>query len=142
MSGRKPDGSEQTIPVEPTVHVETFATHCTLTWKAGPLAGFLTAVDTIDGVPPAAPVVVDDTSSAGRERCRAPEVDPQETVRYLRVEPKKPWTLFWEQRTWPVVSLSGTPPPALCRRLHLRTTDCDGWADDAVQTLARVVANG
>lgn len=91
MPGRKHNGSEQTVPVEPTVHVETFATHCTLTWRAGPLAGLLTAVDAVDSVPPAAPVVVDDTSSAGRERCRVPEVDPQETVRYLGVrEPVDP----------------------------------------------------
>jgi hypothetical protein len=141
MSGRESTGSDQTISVEPPVHVETFPTHDTLTWKACPLAGFVGHVMDIDGISPTASTVVDDTSTAGRERCRVADLEASETVRYLRVEPDAPWRLSWERRTWPVVSVSGTPPPTLCRRLHQRTTDCDGWPDDAVRTLARVLSD-
>lgn len=138
MTGREPDNSEQTVPVEPPVHVERFPTHCTVTWKAGPLAQFVTALGAVDRVPPTASVVVDDASTAGRERQRVTDVGANETVRYLRVEPDTPWSLSWERRTWPVVSVSGAPPPALCRCLHLRTTDCEEWPDGALETFTRV----
>jgi hypothetical protein len=131
MSG----GSEQTLPVEPPVHVETFATHWTCIWKAGPLAQFLHSIGGIDSLSQTTRAIVDDTVTGGRERHRVTDIEVTETVRYLRLEPETPWTISWERRTWPVVSVSGTPPPVLCRRLHLQTTDCDGWADDVVRTL-------
>jgi hypothetical protein len=139
MSGRG-RGDDRTIPVKPPVHVEAFATHCTMTWKAGPLAGFLTAVRNTDEISPTASVVVDDTSVGGRERCDVTEIDATKTVRYLRVDPDGPWTLSWERRTWPVVSVSGTPTADLCRRVHLRTTDCEGWSENAIERVARVIA--
>jgi len=139
MSGEGPDNGEETVPVEPPVHVEVFPTHQMAMWKADSLTRFRRALDDIDGVGPTAPAVVDDTSTAGREQYRVRDIEPGETVRYLRVEPDTPWTLSWERRTWPVVSVSGTPSPALCRRLHARTTDCDGWSDEAFDTLARAL---
>lgn len=141
MSNTEANSGEQTIPVEPAVHVETFATHCTLTWKAGPLARFITALESVDTIPSTASVVVDDSSIAGRKRCRATALEARESVRYLRVDPDRPWSLSWERRTWPVVSVSGTPPPALCRRVHLRTTDCDVWADNAIEALGRATTD-
>jgi hypothetical protein len=141
MSGGEPGGSERTISVEPPVHVETIPSHDTLTWKACPLAQFLGHVVESDGIPPTASTLVDDTSTGGRERYRVADLEASETVRYLRVEPDAPWQLSWERRTWPVVSVSGTPPATLCRRLHVRTTDCDGWPDDAVRTLAGLLSD-
>jgi hypothetical protein len=132
-------GGDQTIPVEPPVHVETFATHCTVTWKARPLPGFLTAVRNTDEISPTASAVVEDTSVAGRERCDMTEIDTAESVRYLRVDPDAPWTLSWERRTWPVVSVSGTPTADLCRRVHLRTTDCKGWSENAIERVATAI---
>ncbi len=139
MSGRG-RGGDRTIPVEPPVHVEAFTTHCTMTWKAGPLAGFLTAVRNTDEISPTASAVVEDTSVAGRKRCDVTEIDATERVRYLRVDPDAPWTLSWERRTWPVVSVSGTPTADLCRRVHLWTTDCRGWSEDAVERIGRAIA--
>ena len=139
MSDRE-HGSERTIPVEPPVHVETVPTHHTLTWKGGPLAVFLTAVRDTEQIPPTASVLVEDRSVAGRNERRVAEVDASETIRYLRVDPDAPWTLSWERRTWPVVSVSGAPPSELCRHVHRVTTDCDGWSGDAVETLHRVIA--
>ena len=131
--------SEGTIPVEPPVHVETFATHWTVSWKADRLARFLRGVGGIDSLPPTTTAVVEDTATAGREQRQVTDLEARGTVRYVRLDPDTPWTVSWERRTWPVVSASGTPPPALCRRLHQRTTDCDEWADGAVQKLARAL---
>lgn len=131
---------DRTVPVSPPVHVETFATHATVTWKAGSLARFLDGLGSLDSIPPAASTVVDETSTGGRERHPLTGVDASETVQYLRVEPDAPWTLSWERRTWPVVSVSGTPPPALCRGLHVQTTDCEEWSGNAVRTLADAIA--
>ena len=139
MSGRGPDNTEETVPVEPPVHIEVFPTHQMAMWKADSLARFLAALDDLDSVAPTAPIIVDDTSTAGRKRHRVTDLEPGETVRYLRAEPDTPWTLSWERRTWPVVSVSGTPSPVLCRRLHTRTTDCDRWPEETFDTLVRAL---
>ncbi|ERH09970.1 MAG: hypothetical protein J07HX64_01736 [halophilic archaeon J07HX64] len=139
MSGRGPETSEQTVPVEPPVHVEVFPTHYMTMWKADSLAQFLTALGAVDRVPPTASTVVDDSSTVGREQQSVADIEATETVRYLRVEPDTPWTVSWEQRTSPVVSVSGTPPPALCRQLHTRTTDCEEWSDDEVDSLVHAL---
>lgn len=140
MHGGGPD-SEQTVPVEPPVSVELFPTHYTVMWTGGSLARFVGAVADLDTVSTTASVVVDDTATAGRECRRVTDLETAETVRYLRVEPDTSWTVSWERRTQPVVSVSGTPPPALCRRVHRQTTDCEGWSDDAFDTLARVTTD-
>lgn len=131
--------TERTVPVEPPVHVESFPTHCTLTWKAEPLAQFLAAVEGLSEITPTTAVRLNDTSTAGRRVVSLSSVEPAETVRYLRVEPDAAWTLSWDRRTWPVVSLSGTVSVDRCRRMHLATTDCEEWADEAVETLRRAL---
>jgi len=127
------------IPVEPPVHVERYPTHVTLSWQAGPLAGFVAALTAIDGIPGTAPVVVDEGSTTGRHRVRVTDLDASPSVQYVRVDPGTGWTVSWERRTRPVVSVSGDPPPPPCRRLHERTTDCDGWSADAIRRLDRVL---
>jgi len=44
MPNNTSDDYPQTIPVDPAIHVETFATHQTLTWKAGSRSQFTEAV--------------------------------------------------------------------------------------------------
>ena len=58
---------DRTVPVAPTVHIETFATHATATWKAGTLDQFLRTVSGVDSVADTAPVIVDETD-VGRDR--------------------------------------------------------------------------
>lgn len=124
------DTSERrSVPVTPPVHVETFATHYTLTWQANGLSPFVTAVDDIEAIPTTATPLVDDTDTAGRERRALADIDGT-TIKYVRVDTPDDWTLSWERRTSPTVSLSGTPTVELCRRVHNRTTDCSSWTDD------------
>lgn len=134
-----PGGHGRTVPVEPTIHVETFANHCSLTWTADGLATFVGAVRGLATVSAEATTIVDATDTPGRQQRRLSALDPDlDTVRYVRVEPSPPWTVSWEQRTWPVVSLSGTPTPALCRSIHTATTGCQAWdgaALDAVESM-------
>jgi hypothetical protein len=133
----------RTIPVDPVIHVETFATHLTLTWKARTRSQFVEAVRALDAVPSTASVVVDDTAVAGRQHHSVSDLGSvSNTTTYLRIEPETSWTLSWEQRTDPTVSVSGTPPATLCRRLHRRTTDCSGWCDEAVETLRGLIKDG
>lgn len=135
-------GQRRSVPVVPPVHVETFATHYTATWKADGLSRFVETVRGIDAIPPTSAVVVDRTDTAGRERRELSDiaVDGGATT-YVRVEPPTPWTLSWERRTWPVVSVSGTPAPERCRDIHRSTTDCPGWRDADVETLDRLTAS-
>lgn len=140
------DASEETygrtIPVDPPVHVETFATHCTLTWKADELSAFLAGVRALEGVAPSAVAVTDRRDTAGRQRRELSDIEAAtDTITYLRIEPPMPWTLSWERRTWPVVSVSGAPPPEPSRDLHLATTDCAGWDDGAFAALENVTAS-
>ncbi|ERH06112.1 MAG: hypothetical protein J07HN4v3_01722 [Halonotius sp. J07HN4] len=131
---------EQTIPVSPTVNIETFATHCTATWKAESLAQCIETLQTSDCIEPTATVVVDDTTIAGREQQSVRDITPTETIRYLRVTPAAPWTLSWEQRTWPVVSMSGTLSAEACRHMHVGTTECSGWPDTATATVKEIIS--
>ena len=136
---RRVTDAPRRLSVDPTVHVETFATHCSLTWTAGGLGRFLAAAGDLEGVPETAPAVVDRTTTAGRERRQLSALAAEEATRYVRVEPPAGWTLSWERRNRPVVSLSGTPPAA-CRRLHVATTDCPAWPDDARAALSELAA--
>lgn len=143
MPGNTPADGPRRIPVDPVIHVETFATHQTLTWKAGTRAQFVKAVRALDAVPSTASVVVDDTAVAGRQHhCVSDLESVSNTTTYLRIEPNTSWTLSWEQRTDPIVSVSGTPSATLCRRLHRRTTDCQGWCNEAVETLQGLTKDG
>lgn len=141
MTGPQSDAPPRKLPVDPPVHLETFATHVTATWAAGGPSAFIEAVRALEPVPPTAATVVDDADVAGRRRCPLSALAPDpEATTYLRVEPDAPWTLSWEERTRPVVSASGAPPAAMCRRLHLATTDCRAWDDAAVDALRRAVS--
>jgi hypothetical protein len=130
------DEPPRTISVDPTVHVESFANQCTLTWKAHGLSQFVDAVRTLAQVSATAATVVDDTAVAGRTHLPLSEVVDSDTVQYLRVEPE---TASWERRTWPVVSMSGTPTASICRQVHLETTDCEEWDDTAFAILCRCI---
>ena len=143
MPGNTPADDPRRIPVDPVIHVETFATHRTLTWKAGGRSQFVEAVRSLDAVPSTASVVVDDTAIAGRQHHSVSDLESvSNTTTYLRIEPDALWTLSWEQRTDPIVSVSGTPSATLCRLLHRRTTDCSEWCDEAVETLQGLAEDG
>ena len=129
----------RTVPVEPPIRVEVFASHYSLTWKADGLGRVLDTVRGIDAIAASTRVIVDTTTTPGRERVPLEEVDADDdTTRYLRVEPSAPWTCSWERRTWPVALLSGTPGPALARTMHRGTTDCSGWPQEALDTLEQL----
>ena len=123
------------LPVEPSVHVEPFATHYTLTWKAGPLSQFLSAIRSLDCVTTTTRTVVDRSDIAGRQQVSLGDFEPTDSIQYIRVEPSAEWTASWERRTSPTVSVSGNPDPAVCRMLHCRTTDCEEWPTDAVDVV-------
>jgi len=143
MPTNTPDDHPRTIPVDPLIHVETSATHQTLTWKAGSRSQFVEEVRALDPVSPSASVVVDDAAVAGRRHRPLSEIDREsDTATYLRIEPDAPWTISWEQRTQPTVSVSGAPSETLCRRVHRRTTDCSNWSAEAIATLRRLTNDG
>jgi hypothetical protein len=143
MPGNTPGDGLRRIPVDPVIHVETFATHRTLTWKAGGRSQFVEAARALDAVPSTASVVVDDTTVAGRQHHSVSDLESvSKTTMYLRIEPDASWTLSWEQRTDPIVSVSGTPSATFCRRLHCYTTDCSEWCDEAVETLQSLTKDG
>ena len=135
------DPPPRTLSTEPPVHVESFATHYTLTWTAGSLAQFLDALRQCESVPSSATAVVDATDTAGRQRRPVRELAAEPSVRYVRVEPRSAWRVSWERRTDPTVSVSGTPPPAVCRDLHQRTTACEAWPPTAVEELDALAAS-
>jgi len=142
MTNSKSNTRRRTVPVDPEVHVKTFATHHTLTWKASDLSQFATAIHAVGPVTPTTPTIVNDTAIAGRQQHPLSDTNVESTtIEYLRIEPDAPWTLSWEQRTFPVVSLSGTPPATLCRRIHLRTTDCSTWSDEAFEILRQLTSD-
>lgn len=135
-------GQQRTIPVDPPVHVETFATHCTVTWKANGIMSFVEAVLDTDGVPPSATVVTEGPDVAGRQQHELTGLDVEATdPRYIQVQPPVPWALSWECRTRPVVSVSGTPPPAHCRDIHRATTSCSAWHDGALTQLKQMTGS-
>lgn len=129
------------MPVDPPVHVETFASHHSLTWTADGLSRFLRAIEDDPDVPSGTTAALDATDVAGRKRLSVEEVVPDPDVRYLRIEPPTEWTLAWERRTTPVVSLTGTPSASTSRRLHCGTTDCERWDEAALTTARRVLGD-
>lgn len=133
------DRPARTLSVDPTVHVEPFASHYTVTWKAGPLARYLTAVRDCGAVSPEDTAVVDATDTAGRQRRTVRSLSAATTIRYVRTEPRPSWTVSWERRTAPTVSLSGTPTPSVCRAFHRGTTACETWSAAAIEALETVV---
>jgi hypothetical protein len=141
VTGDQSETPPRTVPVAPPVYLELFATHLTATWKAGSSSAFVEAACTLNSVPAAAATVVDGPEIAGRKRVPLSAATPaKRSPTYLRIEPDVPWTLSWEDRTQPVVSVSGTPPAALCRRLHLTTTDCATWDDAAFDALRQATS--
>jgi hypothetical protein len=50
-----------------------------------------------------------------------------------------PWKLSWERRSFPVASISETPPPAVVRRAHPETTGCEEWPADATAVLRDLI---
>ncbi|MFB6127888.1 MAG: hypothetical protein ABEJ79_11425 [Halolamina sp.] len=127
----------RTVAVDPPVHVEAFATHHTLTWQAAGLSTFLDALGAVDRVPDEPALLVETTDTAGRRRLTPADVADDGAVTYVRVESVSAWTLSWERRTLPTVSLSGEPTATTCRAVHVATTDCDGWTDERRRELAR-----
>lgn len=129
------------IPVNPAVHVETFTTHASLTWRAGGLARFLEAIRTSTVVPDETRPIVDATNAAGRRQLRLDEIDTTSgATTYVRVDPPEPWTLAWERRTDPTVSLTGTPDAGTCQVFHVATTDCAAWAQSHCAALDELLA--
>ncbi len=133
------DDPRRRLPVEPPVHVETVVDHRSLTWTAGGLDRFLAAVRADDAVAADAPARVDARDVAGRGRRPLSAVAARPAITYVRVEATADWTVAWERRTEPTVSLSGAPSPATCRRLHVATTNCPGWIDADERLLERLV---
>lgn len=133
------DQPARTLPVDPPVHVESFPSHYSLTWSADGLERFLAAPEADPSVPGDVTAIVDARDAAGRQELPLGAVNTGEATTYVRVEPPVPWTLAWERRTMPTVSLTGTPTPRTVRRLHLATTDCEGWTDEAIGTARRLL---
>lgn len=138
MSDQETPTADTTLPVTPSMHVETFPSHYTATWKATSLAEAISAIKSDRAISSTAPVIVDETTTAGRQQQLVGEITASDTLRYLRVDPESPWTLSLEQRTWPVVSVSGAPPPTFCQRIHIRTTTCTDWPAAAVTGLSQL----
>ena len=131
--------SEQ-VPVEPPVYVETYGGHVSLTWTAAGVGQFLDTVRAAGTVPADTTPVVDATNAAGQRRMRLDEIDTSGgATTYVRVEPPASWTVAWERRTEPVVSLAGNPTVETCRAFHVGTTACSAWPTDAVSALTRLL---
>lgn len=135
-------GQQRTVPVTPPIHVETFATHYTVTWKANGLVSFIKAARDIDTIPLSTTVVTDSPDVAGRQQHDLSTLNCEASKAiFVSLQPPRPWTVSWERRTWPIVSVSGTPSPRLCRDIHQATTDCSGWNDSALTQLERMTAS-
>ena len=128
----------RSLSVQPTVHVETFASHYTVTWKAEPLSQFVTAVQHYEFVTPDATAVIDTVDTAGRQQQAVRDLSAETAIQYVRVEPQSAWTASWERRTSPIVSVSGAPNPTVCRDLHQATTTCEAWPSAAVEELEAI----
>jgi hypothetical protein len=126
-----------TVPVDPPVHVERYASHVSLSWTAGGVERFL---GTVRDVSVDAPAVVDATNTAGRRQVELTDIDTTTgATTYVRAEPERPWTVAWERRSTPVVTLTGTPEAAITRRIHTGTTGCAGWSRSQQARLARLL---
>lgn len=134
------DEAATEFPVSPPIYVERYASHVSLSWQAGDLDRFLGTVTDLDSVPADPAFVVDATNAAGQRRIPLSDIDTTtRATTYVRVDPDTPWTVAWERRTTPVVSLSGAPTALACRRLHHGTTDCEQWPAGQLQTLSRLL---
>lgn len=133
--------SPRTIGVDPSVHVESYRSHVSLSWTALGLERFVAALRTAEAVPSTATLTVDATDTAGRYRTTPNEIETTaETIKYVRVDPSPPWTLSWERRTDPVVSLAGSPSAPTCRSFHTATTLCNKWSSTYRNALARALS--
>ncbi len=135
------DDSPSSIGVDPPVHVETYRSHVSLSWTALGLERFVAALRTAEAVPTTATLTVDATDAAGRYRTTPDEIETTaDTIKYVRVDPSPPWTLSWERRTDPVVSLAGSPSVPTCRSFHTATTSCNEWSSTHCDALARALS--
>ena len=135
------DDSPRTIGVDPPVHVESYRSHLSLSWTALGVERFVAALQTAETVPPTATLTVDATDTAGRYRTTPDEIQTTaDTITYVRVDPSPPWTLSWERRTDPVVSLAGSPSAPTCRSFHTATTSCNEWGSAHRDALARALS--
>lgn len=126
-----------TVTVDPAVHIERYASHVSLSWTAGSVGRF---VETVRSVSADAPAVVDATNAAGRRQVELTDIDTTTgATTYVRAEPERPWTVAWERRSTPVVTLTGTPTVTTTRRVHTGTTDCEGWSRSRRARLARLL---
>jgi hypothetical protein len=105
------------------------------------LSEFLTVVRRLDTVAPGTPAVVDDEAIAGRQQQEFAAVSPKESLKYIKLTPAADWRVSWERRTWPIVSVSGTPSSELCRQLHVETTGCDGWSEGNISQFHELTEN-
>lgn len=125
------------VPVDPPVHVEQYVGHASLSWTAG---GVERLVETAKGTSVEAPAVVDATNTAGRRRVELTDIDTTTgATTYVRVEPERPWTVAWERRSTPVVTLTGTPEATTVHRFHVGTTDCEEWGQSNRAQLTRLL---
>jgi|APHM01.1.fsa_nt_gi hypothetical protein len=137
--GRETEGP-RSIAVDPPVHVESYPSHTSLSWTAGGIDQFVAALRASEAVPAETTPIVDATTAAGQRRLRLHAIDTTSgATKYVRVEPSAPWTLSWERRTEPVVSLTGSPSPATCRTFHVATTACVEWTPLQRETLSRLL---
>lgn len=142
MDDATQSGQQRTVPVNPSIHVETFATHCTVRWKASGLVPFTEAARDVDNIPPSTTVVTNSPDVAGRQQHELSTLGGERSkATFVSLQPPAPWTLSWERWTWHIVSVSGTPSPGLCRDIHRATTDCSGWYDGALVRVERMTAS-
>lgn len=120
------------LPTTPPVYVQRSPSHVAASWTAACTATtFVAACRDLGGVGPKTEVVVDDPAVAGRQRQALREVDV-ESASYLRIEPSAPdWRADWDDRSMAVVSIDGRFSVRTCERLHVATTACRGWDDEA-----------
>lgn len=135
------DDSPRTIDIDPPVHVESYRSHVSLSWTALGVERFVAALRTAEAVPPTATLTVDATDTAGRYRTTLAEIETTaDRIKYVRVDPSPLWTLSWERRTDPVVSLAGSPSAPACRRFHTATTSCNEWSSACRDALVRALS--
>lgn len=132
--------NSQLIAAEPPIHVETYPTHTSLSWTGDGIDQFVAALQTVKPITADAPTVINATTTAGQVQRQLCDLDtPNNAINYLRVDPPVPWTLSWERRTEPVVSMTGSPSPETCQTLHIATTACMAWDASQRTALSRIL---
>lgn len=121
------------VPVDPAVFIETYPTHCSLTWRVPKLTHALTAVRALEDVTADTTAVSNATNAAGRQQVSLSAVDPGPMTTYVRVEPQTTWTFAWERRTESVAIVTGTLSATTLRTIH-RGTGGTGWDQTAMKT--------